>query len=389
MPSLLDRYVIKSFLYSYLVCLVSLVGLTVVFDAFMRIGDFLEAAHSEAVSAGVLSVMLQYYSVRLPVIFHAVSPAITLTAAMFCMAQLNRNNELIPMRASGISLFRTLAPIFLFAIFITGVLVAVQERLIPSLKDRIREYEVMIDRASDRDYLQLELTDACGNNWSIHRYERNTMKMTNQVLITSFYEGTSKTKVHVQAESGKWKLSEGDGEPRWHLSNGKEFRYDEERKLLSASEGNYDTRFGVDGYVLLRPEDGGDNFYRIRTNFGPQDIAPEDKGVLFLSTSELRARHIEDPVNNEIGVALHGRYAFPFANLVLLMLGLPFVLGTESKSTFGGLIICIAICAAYYGVNALCTELGRIGTLSAVAAAWLPIALFGPLGIFLFDGVKT
>jgi len=389
MLSLLDRYVIRSFVYSYLICLVAMMGLTVVFDAFIHIKKFWEATQSEAVSAGVLSVMLQYYAVRLPVIFHSVSPAITPTAAMFCMAQLNRNNELIPMRASGISLFRTLAPLFLFAILLTGVLVAVQELLIPSLKDRIREYEAMIDRPEDRNYHDLELTDDYWNNWSITGYEPVTM-MTTQVYITSFYEGTSKTCTQVLAKSAKWKLSESDGKPRWHLSNGEEFRYDEEGKLLSAAAGgNYKIRFGVDGYIVLRPDDPSDDPYRIRSDFTPKDIAPEDKGVLFLSTSQLRAKYLDDPTNNTIAVALHSRYAFPFANLVLLMLGLPFVLGTESKSTFGGLIICIAICAGYYGVNALCTELGRIGTLSPVAAAWLPIALFGPLGIFLFDGVKT
>ena len=73
---------------------------------------------------------------------------------------------------------------------------------------------------------------------------------------------------------------------------------------------------------------------------------------------------------------------------MLLLLGLPFVLGTEAKSTFGGLIVCIVICAAFYGTHALCTELGK-ETLSPAAAAWLPIAVFGPLGIFLFDWVRT
>ena len=88
-------------------------------------------------------------------------------------------------------------------------------------------------------------------------------------------------------------------------------------------------------------------------------------------------------------VAMHKHFAKPILNIVLLLLGLPFVLGTESKGTFGGLVVCVAICAAFYGIHLLCGELGHDRTVSAAAAAWLPIAMFAPLGLYLFDNVNT
>jgi lipopolysaccharide export LptBFGC system permease protein LptF len=114
----------------------------------------------------------------------------------------------------------------------------------------------------------------------------------------------------------------------------------------------------------------------------------EDTSIMYKSSAGLKRAYAADPSRRSLAVALHSRIAFPLSNVVLLLLGLPFVLGTESKGRFGGLVICIVICAAFYGVNALCSELGK-HTLSPPAAAWLPIAIFGPVGVYLFEGVRT
>ena len=139
---------------------------------------------------------------------------------------------------------------------------------------------------------------------------------------------------------------------------------------------------------MLRSQDNPTDKFRVVSSFEPPDIVDVDTSVLYQSSGKLRTLYASDPSRRDVGVALHNRYAFPISNIVLLLLGLPFVLGTESKGTFGGVVICIMICGAFYGVHALCTQLGKT-TLPPAAAAWLPIALFGPIGIFLFDGVKT
>jgi len=391
--SILDRYIIRSFLYSFLVCAVALIGLSMVLDAFLRIKDFMDAAHSQgAPGFGVLTVMVKYYTVRLPVFFHAISPAIMLSASMFCVAQLNKNNELVPMRASGISLFRTLTPLFLFAILLTGVLVVTQETVIPALVPRIQYTDSLLRGGAENVFEELYLTDAMENNWDLPRFRRGEDKIFGDLLITAYYEQTHKVRTQITADSAVWKRTTGDGIPRWHLVNGREDRRrnDASNSRISEDDGNYETRFGEvdDAYVILQPGDRNDDPFRIVSNFEPGDIVGADTSVLYQSSRRLRELYAADTSRRDVAVALHGRYAFPVSNVVLLLLGLPFVLGTESKGTFGGLVVCLTICAAFYGVHALCTELGK-STLSPAAAAWMPIALFGPLGIFLFDGVRT
>lgn len=390
MFSIIDRYIIRSFLFSYFVCAVTLLGLTVILDAFLQIKDFMEAAHSPGQTGlGVLSVMFQYYSVRLPVFFQTTSPAILLAAAMFSMAQFNRNNELVPIRASGISLFRTITPLFLFSVVLIGALLLNQELLIPAVSARIRYTDSLLRGGSDAAFDYLDLEDDQGNNWDIPRYERGEDRIKGTLLLTSYYRQNAQVKVQVTAESAKWKRSRDDAVPRWHLSSGTETRYDETGRRLSADEAGYDPRFAEDGYVVLRPGDKAPDPFRVVSNFLPTDIVPADLGILYQPSAVLRKLYASDPTRTDVAVALQGRYAFPFSNIVLLLIGLPFVLGTECKSTFAGLVACIVICAAFYGIHALCTELGKEQTLSPALAAWLPIAIFAPLGVFLFDGVKT
>jgi lipopolysaccharide export system permease protein len=388
MLGILDRYLVRSLVYSYMVVGVALMGLTMMLDAFLRIKDFMEAAHAPAAPGfGVMSVMVQYYAVRLPVFYQRISPAVMLTAAMFCMAQFNKNNELMPIRASGVSLYRTLVPVFLIGVAVTGLIFVNQEIVIPALVPQLRTTESILDAGETSVLKRLYLNDDRENNWDVARYNKGEERVEG-VLLTARYGDTLVNRVHVRAESAKWKRTAGDGVPRWHLSNGIQIRYQPTGERLTADAGNYDPQFGIDGYVVLRPDDRVDDPFRIVSNFTPRDMIPADVGLAYQSSAYLRRVLAASPGRRDVAMVLHNRLAFPLANIVLLLLGLPFVLGTEAKSTFGGLIVCIVICAAFYGTHALCTELGK-ETLSPAAAAWLPIAVFGPLGIFLFDWVRT
>ena len=386
MLSILDRYISKSFIYSYAVCSVAILGLTMVLDSFMRVKKFMVAARAGSIPGlGVLAVMAQYYLVRIPVFFQMISPAVILAAGMFCVAQMNKNNEIIPMKASGISMYRTLAPIFIFAVALTGVLVVNQEIIIPALVPRLKHtYNILEGKTDDWTYEK----DAGGNLWEIARYQPGVFRMHGQVCIESYYQ-TGGVRTHIIAESAVWKRTDADGLPRWHLSVGTEARRTPEGRLLTADEGGYNTTFEKEGYIVRRPGDRAEGPFTIVSSLTPVDVDRKETNVQHVSSIKLSNMLDMDPSRTDIAVKLHQRYAFPLSNIVLLLLGLPFVLGTESKGTFGGLVVCVAICAAFYGIHLLCGELGRDRTVSAAAAAWLPIALFAPLGLYLFDNVNT
>ena len=86
----------------------------------------------------------------------------------------------------------------------------------------------------------------------------------------------------------------------------------------------------------------------------------------------------------------HSRVASPLINFVLLFLGIPFVVGFErmSRNIFLRVGISILICCAFFVLSYICMNLGNMGILHPVLAAWLPGVVFGCLGLFLFDGMR-
>ena len=74
---------------------------------------------------------------------------------------------------------------------------------------------------------------------------------------------------------------------------------------------------------------------------------------------------------------------------VLLLLGLPFVLKTETKNFYLGIGVCILVCIVFLLIDMACSELGERLRIAPAAAAWLPILIFGPIGFFMFDSVRT
>ena len=75
---------------------------------------------------------------------------------------------------------------------------------------------------------------------------------------------------------------------------------------------------------------------------------------------------------------------------MLLFLGIPFVLNFGSRSLFLSTGMSFAICALFFLTSSLCMNIANHSQiLSPVLAAWLPVMLFGALGITLFDRLPT
>ena len=83
------------------------------------------------------------------------------------------------------------------------------------------------------------------------------------------------------------------------------------------------------------------------------------------------------------------RLTYPFTGLVLIALGVPFVIGHEKiqRSRMLGIGICVVICIIFYTVQHISQDLGQHGRLPPEVAAWLPIVLFGAVGLYLLEAV--
>jgi lipopolysaccharide export system permease protein len=168
------------------------------------------------------------------------------------------------------------------------------------------------------------------------------------------------------------------------------FRTLEEGGRAWILEDGYRRRFNRDGY---RVGDGSQEHFK-RLVFKDTVILPFDvekgghSGGLrpLIDLYQLWRFH---PEMTNLGVRFHLRAAFPFANLILLLVGLPFALRTRSNSFFLGAAQSALIVGAFFITTYLCMRLGYSGILPPLFAGWLPAALFGSAGTVLFRIIPT
>ncbi len=126
------------------------------------------------------------------------------------------------------------------------------------------------------------------------------------------------------------------------------------------------------------------------TLFCPSDLLPDDlvlrhsrHWVDYISISQLRALG-KVAASDKAKMAIHVRATQPIVNLVMLLLGLPFILSRE-RNIKASALLCLLAVLTFMGFVHACRYVG----LPAAWAAGLPIILFGPIAAAMIDSVKT
>ncbi|MGD0548431.1 MAG: LptF/LptG family permease, partial [Terracidiphilus sp.] len=128
-PRILDEYVVREFLGTFLLVLSGFVMLMLVFTFFERIGDIL---HNRI----ALSLIGQYLLNLTPDMLYQITPLAVLIAVLVTFGVLNRNSEIIAMKACGISLYRLVIPIVAIAAMLAVCLFLFDQFYLPQANRR-------------------------------------------------------------------------------------------------------------------------------------------------------------------------------------------------------------------------------------------------------------
>ena len=90
---------------------------------------------------------------------------------------------------------------------------------------------------------------------------------------------------------------------------------------------------------------------------------------------------------NNLRVDLHEKIAFPFANFVIILVGLPFALMTSKRKgvTFISFGIALAIGFSFHVISAVGIALGKGGYLTPIWSAWMAPLIFTTIGIYIIE----
>lgn len=359
----LDRYVAELFVGSYAVALLLVTGIFVIINLASNLDEYLRPGPDGVSPSGWLVAKLYVY--QTPFLFLEVAPFVTLVGGLFTASRLMKNREVVAALAAGVSVRRMLLPVFLLGGLLGAGMFGFREWVSESLgarRDALVDY--LTERRPEPVLENLWVKDPRGN----------------PVRVDAFYPGVQGEPPRLEGLGAT--LRQGE---RWTNVVAKSAVFDAASSTWVLEGG---TREDVYGGAKTREElaslPGED--------FTPRDLRTAWKGrrhpteLSFAETLELLKR---DPDAIGWQTLLQSNLAFPFAHLVLLFVGLPFLLNhARSKGPSGGLWV-FFLCLCYFGADFICRSLGLQGQLGPLMAAWLPILFFGSLGGVLFSSVRT
>lgn len=355
----IDRYVSCSFLL-HLAALVCLIGaLYASFDLLTRLDEVQEMGPGRALPA-----VAAYYAYVVPVFLLDIVPALVLVAAGVVLVRMAKARELLTLKANGTSLRRVVAPIFLWTLLISVAVFLVRETLGPDL---VRKGEMLSHRIDEKVERQLLLSDSSFKMFvGEYDFERSAMK---DVSLLEFYpEG--RLKRATQADTGGW-LSDGN------------------LLLESVEVQGFDPSGAVTSRARLPSK-------KIQTDLTPYDLVraaqkDDEPGILFWTLPALRQQMKRYPAIPYFRVAFHSRLASFFSPIVLLLVGVPCLVGFERavNSRFLGVIVSILVASALYALTFVFGSMGNTDAISPVLAGWMPTVLIGTGGLWLYGSMHT
>ncbi len=383
---ILDRYVLTTFLVSLLIVMVAMMGLALLLDLFFNVNKFLDL-RAEAGEVGFWSLLASvgsYYFYKTFSYFQLLAAPALLVSAASSMVRLNRARELTGIKAAGVSLYRVLWPMILVSLILDGFFIVNQEYLIPSIAVELSR------NPDDLDIQDVFPVDFVRDEHNNILYAPCSDPKTQEMLAQArqFPDGTSvflarvriflrdaqyQARGTIEAERAVWD-PKGHG---WRLTSGLRLPPIREAVLLER--------------VPSGPEGDPVDFYA--SNVGPGEILRHRSSDFYryMSYQELKAL-AQDPMRGnrrQLQVEMHRHVTAPILNILVLLLGLPFVAGRDDRNYFISIGVAIALFIGVFVVTFASTAFGNAGHLGPLLAAWLPVFIVLPASIVSMEAMKT
>jgi lipopolysaccharide export system permease protein len=357
---IVDKYVLKHVVKSYLFVFLVFVGLFFIADLFTNLADILKAKTP-------FLILIKYYFYMMPLIFKWVSPYSLLISVLYTYGELNRSNEIITIRTAGISVLRFSFPVIYFAFFISCVAFFVQENLLMGSQKKIDDIKIQfIKQSLSPTTEEKDLSFSSSNMiFFVRSFTLKDKTLRDATIFKEDSKGNIDKKIICKTivyENGKW--TGGDA---------LEYRLDSDGKIL-------------DKPFFWKKLD-------IELEEKPQEIIY--KKTLLSQYAPLKTLHKEikrlkkikayDKLSNFV-IDYHQKIVEPFSHFFLIIGILPFALEIKKrKVALSAIGIGLLFGFSYYIFLSISIALGKIGLILPFFAPWL-IPLFflivGFTGIF-------
>lgn len=356
-PGILDWYIIRQFLGTFLFSLVLILGIAIIFDFSEKIDDFIQK------QAPLKAIIFDYYLNFIPYFATLFAPMFVFISVIFFTSRMAVNTEIIAILNSGMSFRRLMVPYFISALFIAVAAFLLQNFVLPHSNIKRIDFEEKYYRISD--FRQMNVS-------SVHR-----QVYPNVYIYMEQYNRISQSGRNFSME-----------------------KFDDQGRLESKMIANmirWDSttnKWGAWWYYIRETDSLGERLSsgrRIDTvlNVGPDDFTRSPAFVHTMTYGELHdyINVLKSQGSDEIKLYLnekHRRYASPFAFFILTLIGV----SLSSRKIKGGIGMQIGIglvlTFSYILFMQFSSQFSLKGDLDPALAMWIPniIYTFIALGVY-------
>lgn len=343
--SILDRYIARQYLINVVVLLTILFSFVVVIDVSLNFERFTKVATAlaqEGTPEGVepeepgfirrtmltILVIVNLWWPRLLQLFNFLLGMVLVAAMGFTCAQMNRNREFLAMLAAGLGLARVIRPIMVIAALLSGVQLLNQELIIPRIAPLLTRDHGEAGKVELGTSAVKLIEDGENRVFHAKSFDADAEVMTGMTVFERDEEGRPLRAISAEQATwrdGGWDLTNGVAEPRGRRSGA---RFESE------------------------PLD------RIETALGPTELKMDRfqsfrQAMSFSQLGQMLDQPGRDPKSSHQLERLRwGRFAIVLANLLTLLIAIPFYATREPTNMVAQSLKCapIAIISIMGGV---------------------------------------
>jgi len=362
-PQLLDIYVLRRFSFYFALLMAVFVFLFETFTFFELLDDI--ARHRVP-----FLIVVDYFRYLAPYLLYQLAPLGALVAVLVTLGILSKNNEIVAIKASGISMYRLAVPLLLAGLALAVTMIVLDDTYLPYANQRQDALHNLIKGRPPQTYTHPQRW-IFGEGAKIYNYDLfdPTQNLFGGLTVLEIDPVTFQVRRRVFASRAQWSETQKvwvlEGSWVRDFAHGTIVRYERLPPVASLRE-------------LTEP---------------PSYFNREVRQAFQMSWRELRS-YIDGLQRagfdvSTLTVQWHEKIAFPLLAPVSMLLAIPFAFLVGTRGAIGGVALGVGFGVAYWSVAKLLEAMGGVGQLPPFLAGWAPDIIFLFLGLYFFFKMPT
>ncbi len=361
---ILTRHLLKNLFGPLFYCLLGFGLIFIIDNLFNNFSDFLES--------GIQPLeILYYYSLVLPPVIVLVLPVCLFLAILYSLSQLVRHNEIVAMRAGGVSIYRILLPFIGVGIGASLLVAIINEQIVPDATWRSEKFLQYQKTGRDKEvFFTHNLALKHRNHvWMAQKFDTRDHSMRRVELVKQRPDGSDAVKI--QAEKVRWL----DG--RWWF--------------MDMTVQSYKKNGDLDGPPELILQQEMRDLPETPETFLAEIKNPQYSQ--YFSSREMLSylrskKNLSSKTRSRLMVDLYTRYSTPFICIIVTLIGVPVGSHTGRRGTFSGIVMAMCLFFGFYLFQLAGQALGKQEFIPAWLGGWLPVLVYGIISPFMIYRIR-